>query len=187
MTLALWYLLPERLPDERWLAVIGLIPLAGACVSWQRLGDEKSRCPAVLLVTAATLCLALLSMAAPRVSRYQRIQQLLSGLDHRVDQPELAAIGRLEPSWVFYWGETIQNFTSDARGIEAAAVFASERPSRVVLTTASNLNSLERAYRGKIDIVDRIPIFLDDEELLAVRFLPSPTRVVDVRQAGGGR
>lgn len=170
------------LPGETWLGAIGLIPLAGAAIAF--FFQRRQRIPQAAWTVAATavaFTTALFGWAAERVDRHQQNQVLLAAIDRAGGNPRVGALGRLEPSWIFYGGRPIDELTLDSPGTEQpsagpwrpkprlpAAEFFSQGQDRFIITTDRRWNQLRAALPPDATILAECPLFLRRERLLLV-------------------
>ncbi|GIW92714.1 MAG: hypothetical protein KatS3mg110_0755 [Pirellulaceae bacterium] len=174
-----WIVVPKYLPDERLLALIGLVPVAGAAAgmgAW--LANRRQQVVAIVAASAMLLCLGLFAWAAVRVDRYRNLEKLVAHLSHSGTAAECAALGVLEPSWVFYLGRPIKCYgvTSDESVSEQVASFLGESGSRRLVTTATLYQRLDKELSGRVQIVGEVPYFLENETLVILSGVPSTAR-----------
>jgi hypothetical protein len=178
------------LPGEEWLGLIGLAPLAGA-VSCLLMLRRRMRAAAGATFTTTALCLAILlfGVAAERVNRHQKSHVLLNAIIQRLDDPQIGALGCLEPSWVFYGGRPIRELSLDPQQRAAAsqqpqaarqpdpwrpnppidaAAFLAGGSQRCVITTGKRWQQLRPLVPREVDVLSEAPYFLKDEKLVLV-------------------
>jgi len=90
----------------------------------------------------------------------------------RSSQPRVAAFGCLEPSWVFYSGRSIKDFSA-ARPAEAAEFLAN--PDAFVVTTDARYEQLKAELPADVRIVARTDYFLRRKQLLLLTRGPAPS------------
>ena len=109
------------LPGEEWLGLVGLIPLLGALVAMRFQRKQQFLAAArTVAVTAVVFTTAMFGWAVLRVDRHQQNQLLLTMIERAGGNPRIGAFGRLEPTWVFYGGRSIDELTLDP-AVAAAA------------------------------------------------------------------
>jgi len=156
----------QFLPGERWLWSIGLILPVGAAICVTCVELQRRRTAAtVFVVTGMLFCTVLFGYGAARVGQYQQIDQLLAASRLRTDQPRLACYGCLEPSWVFYSGQSIHEFGSDG---DAAREFLRDHPANLVITTDRHLAQLQRQGFDEVQILGEVPYFLKKDRLILI-------------------
>ena len=82
-------------------------------------------------------------------------------------EPQIAAYGRFEPSWVLYARRPIRMF--EAENPAAAQRFLGENASHFLITTDRHWRTLQPSLRQKAEVVARVPYFLRRDELLVIR------------------
>lgn len=157
----------QFLPGDEWLAVVGLIPLAGAILCFLLLRRGRQRGVAITFaVTALVFCTTLLGLVPVRVSRHQTIGVLLGTIAERSTRPQIASVGCHEPSWVFYAGRPIRSLEA-ARPSEIRAFLADNRDA-FLITTEERYEALEPDLPGNTAVLARSKYFLKDETLVVV-------------------
>lgn len=153
-------------PGDEWLGLIGLIPLvAGVC----GIVFCETRRPA-LAATALAVCAAVLmttafGVASVRVSRHQRINQLLAAIRQSSEHPKLAGHAAHEPTWVFYSGQTIPVIGHG--DIEEVGDFLCD-PDAFVLTTDRALDRLQPHLPADVEPIARERFFLKKYDLVVL-------------------
>jgi 4-amino-4-deoxy-L-arabinose transferase-like glycosyltransferase len=154
------------LPGEEWLAAIGLVPLLGGAFCLERYW-RRQFATGHLVMAAAALLLILGTFAgiAPRVSRHQRIDELISrAVGHELgSRASIASFGSHEPSWVFYAGRTIPHLDA---GDFAGALNVLRAPDQWLITTATQYEAHAADWPADIAVRDWVPYFLRDEKLV---------------------
>jgi 4-amino-4-deoxy-L-arabinose transferase-like glycosyltransferase len=134
------------LPQDGWLGLLGLLPLAGGSVAlfWRRHGRDRAA-SATVLGTAVAFTTMLCAVGAQRVDYYQQSDRILAAIERQAAQQviEVGALGGLEPSWVFYGGRAIRELSVDpAQELTAAQValqfFAAGRSSTIPAAAAGD-------------------------------------------------
>ena len=104
---------------------------------------------------------------SPSILRqYQQIDQLLVRA-LPASEHQLASYATQEPSWVFYAGRTVKLFRRDERS--QAIDHLTSQPGSCLITTQQHFDTLRPQLPATVHIVDRVPYFLKDEELVLVR------------------
>ncbi|MFO0819303.1 MAG: glycosyltransferase family 39 protein [Pirellulales bacterium] len=182
------------LPGAEWLAVLGLAPIAGSAVAWWWWRQEQFKYAAGAFATAAVAFSTLLLGVAPQVvDRYQQADRLLAAIDQFDSQAEVAALGGLEPSWVFYGRRPIRELTLDQSafipgGLSSTAQvtdatvaspylpkpfvpvnqFLEEDEHRVVIVHGRQLPELQQRYGERLAVLAEAPKFLRKDRLYVV-------------------
>lgn len=153
------------LPSEQVVAVIGLIPVTGGILAWRWLEtNQPARSMKSLLVTSLLFLTAVFGVAADRVGRHQRFNDIVSQLQSRSERPVLAAYGDFRSSWVFYAQQPIQQFGAGA-GPDAAKFLAADH-THCLLTSRSRLSSLDRKLPDSVTVLAEASWFLKDDTLV---------------------
>lgn len=204
MGVGLWWAADRYVPEERWLAGAGAIPLLGGLVTLAMLTGWKHRlapwsAAATLWASAAALVLAVFAVGAPAVSRHQQIDRLLAALPDS-DAP-VGWLGPLEPSWVFYAGKPLvplrlSDWAASPGPMESTRPHTSDTPPHVPLTrdpvplqgfcrqgdyyviTTGRLAPQVRAARPELHVLAEVPYFLKNETLV----LLGPATMQSARQ-----
>ena len=96
------------LPGEEWLGLIALVPLVGGIVAlWLQARAKPGPVVTAVAVTSVLFATALVGVVPVRVDRHRTDHALLDAIRARGDAPRIAALGCLEPSWVFYGRQPI--------------------------------------------------------------------------------
>ena len=91
------------LPGEEWLGLIALVPLVGGIVAlWLQARAKPGPVVTAVAVTSVLFATALVGVVPVRVDRHRTDHALLDAIRAHGDDPRIAALGCLEPSWVFY-------------------------------------------------------------------------------------
>ena len=166
------------LPDEHWLAAVGLIPLLGGVACWAAAESGRRQVAAACLtVTAACFCAGLLGVATDRVDRHQQSHILLRAIASRAVKPQVAALGQLEPSWVFYGGQPIRFIPT--HNWRDAISFLQTGTDRFLITTDNEFQRLRPQLPREIDLLESVPYFLKRSQLVLIGPSPKPTLVAE--------
>ena len=107
-------------------------------------------------VTAVLMMIAVWAVAVVRVDRrVQHSRPILEAINSRSRSPRIATYNRLEPSWVFYSGQTMKDYRSATH----AAEFLAASPNAFVITSGEKLASLRPALPPGVDVVAETPYF----------------------------
>ena len=154
------------LPDAPWLWCLGLVLLAGAVVGWAFLETQRPRAAAVsLLSTGCLFCTALFGYGAVQVDQHQQLGPFLASCQQSAKSPQLATYRCLEPSWVFYSGQKIHEFGSDA---SAAREYLLQTPDHLLITTDRHFADLQSPDNSDLQVVSEIPYFMKKGNLVLV-------------------
>jgi len=157
----------QFLPGDEWLAVIGLIPLAGAvgCFLWLRRGRPREAA-ITFAVTAVVFCTTLLGLVPVRVSRHQTVGVLLDTIANSSSRPQIASFGCHEPSWVFYAGRPIRSL--EKAPSSQLREFLAESRDAFLITTEKQYEALKPELPDNTAVLARTKYFLKDETLVVV-------------------
>ncbi len=152
------------LPGEESLGLLGLILACGGIAAMAALRKERRwAAMTAFAVSAALFAVAAFGVAADRVSRHQEFGRLAEMLRAQPRAP-LAAFNCLEPSWVFYTGRRVQWFSP--RDVNALRDFLSDSPAGYVITTEEDYRRLTPDLPSEIQVLDRVPYFLEGTDLV---------------------
>jgi 4-amino-4-deoxy-L-arabinose transferase-like glycosyltransferase len=145
------------LRPEAWLGLLGLIPFAGALLALKTLaGGDALAAGRMFAATAVAMMVAVWAVAVVRVDRrVQHSRPILAAINSRSSAPRIATYNRLEPSWVFYAGQTLKDYRSASQ----AADFLSASPDAFIITSGDELASLRPALPPGVDVVAQTPYF----------------------------
>lgn len=179
------------LPEERWLAILGLLPLSMAGWGlWMMQRDETERAlrgfawGAVLLMTAG------FAWGAARVDSHRQFGTLVEAVRAHSAAAEVGTLGVTEPSWVYYLGHPLDHLSASPvssappariHDVPSTSVAAPEvvplkpvwnawqylaaGPHRFLITTAEHLESIGGPPPNVREIA-RAPYFLQDDTLI---------------------
>ncbi|RMF40607.1 MAG: glycosyltransferase family 39 protein [Planctomycetota bacterium] len=110
-----WLAQKESMPGITVGAIGGAAVAVGGLCGWllDRSGAVRV-VPTVSLIAAAALQVSVFAIGATQTSRYRQDIATLTDVQQRFDGQGWASAGGLEPSWVFYLQEPIQEFTPGA-------------------------------------------------------------------------
>ena len=154
------------LPGDEWLGLVGLIPLVGgiaALVLRARL--QLRRVVTAMAVTSALFVTALVGVAPVWIDRHRTSDVLFDAIAARSEEPEIASLGCLEPSWVFYAGRPIAEIKR--RDTEAAQAFLA-RHDAFLIATEAGYRRIRSELPEDARVLARTQAFLDDEPLLVI-------------------
>lgn len=153
------------LPAERWLGVLGLIPLLGAGFAFGCLQQRQPRLAIRgLLVMAVVLAVGITGFASTRVGRH--LESPLFAAEARrlagTDTPDLVTYDYFTPSLVFYVGGRVNKLYEP----QEVGQYFSDHPAGFVLTRADRLPNLEPLLPDGVKVLARQPRFLRQHELV---------------------
>lgn len=155
------------LPGDEWLALVGLVPLLGGIVGLALAARSKNRhVVTALAVTSALFVTALIGLVPVRVDRHQKSHVLLDAIAARSNDPCIASLGRLEPSWVFYARHPITQLPR--QDAEAAASFLTENDDAFLITTQTWYQRIREGLPDHVRVVAKAQAFLADDQLVLV-------------------
>jgi 4-amino-4-deoxy-L-arabinose transferase-like glycosyltransferase len=170
----------QQLPGEEWLGLIGLIPLTGgvACIGLAVVRSYRAAA-GVLALTAVSFAALLFAVATDRIDRHQHNHVLLKAIYARSGQPRLAAYKVLEPTWIFYGGQPIHEFTAGPAHVSShpaqeAATFLATDSNAFLITTEQKAAELTSLLPPEIEILERVPYFLKRNQNLVLLGHRSP-------------
>jgi hypothetical protein len=112
-------------------------------------------------------------VGAERADRHQLNHLLFQAIHAQSREPQIAAYKILEPSWVFYGGRPVREFSGATPGAgrlaaRQAAAFLTESPNAFLITTLERHKEIESLLPLDIVTLQRVPYFLKDEELVVL-------------------
>ncbi len=134
-----------------------------------------------LAVTAGLLSLSLFAVAAVRVDRFQKNHVLLQTIAALSHEPQVAALGRLEPSWVFYGQRPIRFMGSGQ--MHDAASFIDRGANYFLITTDTELRRLRPHLAADVSVLASVPYFLKESRLVLIGRASKPALIADPRVA----
>lgn len=194
------------LPGEGWLGSIGMILIAGSIVAL--ICNERSQ-PAksagVFAGTAVIFTTVLFGVVADRVDSHQQIDHILGAISKRDARTRIASYGLLEPSWVFYSGQSIDELSVSAdqspspawlerhgKWIRKPVLCVEDILKRtepyLIITSDEYLPRLERELVGGFDVIAKAEYFLHEESLyLVAPHNPQPPTATDDTSADSSK
>ncbi len=155
----------KLLPGAEWVALIGLAPLVGAGVClWLLEGSWKRQAPVAFGLSAVILLTGVFGFALTSLSKYRKTPRLFEATHRNSDQPELATFANLEPSWVFYFGKPIKEFSlSEA---EKAQRFLERNPDAFLIVSDRHYGVLKKQLPPDVTVLERTNYFLQRKQLI---------------------
>ena len=174
----------RTLPGEEWLAAIGAIPLIGGgaalASAWK---GRNQRSAMVFALSSVLTVISLLSLGATRVDRHRQNLSMLEEVRHLNGSTRFAAVGCLEPSWIFYEGQPIEELSLTPQGncgkrwIDIGGhwtetpwldlqEFTAKHPKAAIITTDEHGEALLAALPADYAVVAEGPYFLRKNTLL---------------------
>jgi 4-amino-4-deoxy-L-arabinose transferase-like glycosyltransferase len=166
MLIGLTWAAHRYLPGEQWLGVIALVPLVGGIVALVlQARARRDRALTAVAVTSVLLVTALLGVAPVYVDRHRTDHALLEAIRAQSDDPQIATVGCMEPSWVFYAGRPIAQLLPRQRAA-LTDFFAGE--DAFLITTPRVYRRIRPRLPDEARVVAKAQEFLGDGELLLV-------------------
>ena len=163
------FAMSQMFPGEYLLILPGAALAAGAAVGLWRLNrHETGLALRAYAVASAAFVVCLFALAGPQVSRYQKINELFAS----ADQPDadFGTYGAFQSSWVFYAGQTLERI--NRRDPDALREFLLEKPNRLVVTRATEIEQLAESTGLTLKTIHQIPWFLEDKQLVLISAEP---------------
>jgi hypothetical protein len=162
------------LPGEEWLGLIGLLPLAGgvACIGFATVRSYRAAAGSFAMTAIAFVTL-LFAVGTQRVGRHQANHRLLQAINAHSAHPQIASYKVLEPSWVFYGGLPIHEFSASKPetsrfAAELATQFLLANPNRFLITTEDKLRDFSSLSPPEVGVIASVPYFLRAGQRLVV-------------------
>jgi 4-amino-4-deoxy-L-arabinose transferase-like glycosyltransferase len=155
------------LPGDDWIAVVGVVPILGAIAGWLFLRRLRwSKAIGTFAVTAVAFACALFGFASVRVSRHQQIDSLFRAVYAKTPEPQIAAYGCFQPSWVFYARRPIRFLAPENPG--EVGRFLRQEGIQFLLITDRHWAAIRPSLPTEAAILARVPYFLGQGDLLVV-------------------
>jgi len=168
-------------PGEQWAASLGAVVLGGAIACWLLVRRRRDRAASTIFaVTAWVLCLGVFVVLAPRVSRHRAMVRLLEETVRQSPDVQIATLGVHEPSWVFYSGRTVPEFSPTEQ--RKVARFVGRHDNVCLITSQSLYGRLRDRLPSRLEPVAVVPYFMREENLLLLA--PSNSPVFLARRGG---
>ncbi len=172
------------LPGEAWLAMLGVPLLVAGVVGWWLVARQDYQRMASLFATGAVAFSTLaFALATQRVDRHQHADQLLTTIFHQSQQPTIGYYGALEPSWIFYSGQSLTNVTVpndpqpkapekspivgtsqwENRDKTVIADFFASSPDRYLIAMKQDWQTIRPFMPNDVEILNEVPYFLQDD------------------------
>lgn len=164
----------DLLPGEEWLGLIGLVPIAGGiiCIAFALIRSYQAAAGSYAF-TAVAFATLLFGVAIDRVDRHQTNHVLWQTILARSPHGRIASYRILEPSWVFYSGRQIHEFTAPppsapSLAAQQAAQFLAQSPDHYLITSSQRQRELFALLPPTIGPIAEAPYFLKRGQSLVV-------------------
>ncbi len=146
-----WYMFKSDL----WLGVIGLIPLAGGLIALRYATGGRLRAAGRAYGgMAVAFALFLFAVVIVRLDHHQHSHRLLAAIYAESATPDIATFRRLEPSWVFYAGQRLE----DKKAMSDAVEFL-RNPDSFILTSDEHYAALKENLPPGVRVLAEVPYF----------------------------
>jgi 4-amino-4-deoxy-L-arabinose transferase-like glycosyltransferase len=150
---------------EMWAGAVGLIPVAGGLIALRLAKQDRLTGAArALAVTATAGAVAIFAVLVVRVDRYQHSHALLRAIRARSDHPHIATYAKLEPSWVFYFGQMLKEY-KDPR---PAGELLREDADAFVITSDDKFRELKSSLPDGVGVLATVPYLGRTGSLLVI-------------------
>jgi 4-amino-4-deoxy-L-arabinose transferase-like glycosyltransferase len=175
-TVAMPLVARRYLPGEEWLGLIGLVPLcAGGLCLWLATRQRLLRTAAVFASSAVALTTLIFTVGAQRVDGHQQSGVLLQAIHSSAVDPRIASYEILEPSWVFYSGQSITALPRTPSGAGAVASpaeqvvqFLQTEPEGFVIMRLEQARALEAVLPPGVVVLAEADRFLSTQRLVVL-------------------
>lgn len=184
MVIALPLAARRYVPGAEWLGAIGLLPLAGALSAAWACRQNRSRWALGMLAAASVaFVIATLGFGPSVIDRQQRSHEILAAI-REFGAERVGAVGGLEPSWVFYGRQTIEEVALDGgrdvpsrspfapRPIPSLEHFLQGEERRALIVAGRHWPALRDRYGDRLQVLADSQKFLKNERLLAIAITP---------------
>jgi 4-amino-4-deoxy-L-arabinose transferase-like glycosyltransferase len=163
------------LPGEEWLGMLGLTPLAGgvACIGLAMIRNYRAAA-FTFAGSAVVFSTMLFAIGAQRADEHQTSHVILRTIQEHSRNPQIAAFKILEPSWVFYAGQPIEELSwrDESRPGETAswrvAEYLAQHPEGFVITTTEQLDDVATHLPRDIAVLAETDLFLKGKRLVVL-------------------
>jgi 4-amino-4-deoxy-L-arabinose transferase-like glycosyltransferase len=174
------------LPGDEWLGAIGVIPLAAGVITLYFAEKNQPRRAAYVFASSAFLFATLLfGGVIGRVDRHQQSDVLLREIASHGDDVQVASFGLIEPSWVFYYKQPIDELagqdtrTGGRTWIERSGTWVkkpllsvddllSRSSEPLIITSDHHLPQLQDRLPEGYGVISDIPYFMRNGRILLV-------------------
>jgi 4-amino-4-deoxy-L-arabinose transferase-like glycosyltransferase len=175
-TVAMPLVARRYLPGEEWLGLIGLVPLcAGGLCLWLATRQKLLRTAVVFASSAVAFTTLIFTVGAQRVDGHQQSGVLLQAIHSSAVDPRIASYEILEPSWVFYSGQSIAALPRRPSGPGAVASpaeqvvqFLQAEPEGFVITRLEQARALEAVLPPGVVVLAEADRFLSTQRLVVL-------------------
>ena len=166
----------EHLPGEEWLGILGLLPIltaAGGTV-W---AYQRQRLVAATWFAggSALIVMSIFALGAQRADEHQRSHEILAAIFAQHEHPELASYRTLEPSWVFYAGMPVREYSPAAKSKKSEAETAArviehleKSAGAYLITNRAGMQDLQGRLPADVVVLAERPLFLKNDRLFAI-------------------
>lgn len=163
IAIGLYAAAPRVMPGAQWLAALGGFAIVGGVVS-VALSMRGKQVAAILIfaVAATATTVSLLGLALDYVDEhYQKSHLLLAAAQRHApaaSEPKLHSYGVLEPSWVFYAGQAIEELEAPRDRSELIARLS--KSGAFAITLITHYEHLKTNLPADVEVLERVPYFL---------------------------
>jgi 4-amino-4-deoxy-L-arabinose transferase-like glycosyltransferase len=163
---------PQYLPGEEMLGLIGLTPFGGGIICLGLALVRNYRAAAGVFGASATVLATLLyGLASQQADRHQPNHLVLQTVYSQSAAPSVASFDDPPPSWVYYCGPRITRLRSSPDGHRSGMLtqqFLNEGPDRFVVTTRGHLRQLESHLSPDIAVLAQTNASAADETMVVL-------------------
>jgi 4-amino-4-deoxy-L-arabinose transferase-like glycosyltransferase len=159
------------IPVQPWMASLGVLPLLGGLVGvilWRR--ERSSQAMATVAASSVLFISLFFGVGLPHVGSLQQQEDVCDNLFRSSKEGELGYFSTMEPTWVFYAGQTITPLSLPGSPpgetnrwkvtpVSADQFFA-RGPNQYVITTDGEWKWLKPFVPAGVDVVTEAPRFL---------------------------
>ncbi|MEN6459722.1 MAG: glycosyltransferase family 39 protein [Thermoguttaceae bacterium] len=159
------------LPGDSWLGVIGLfLVIGGLAGRWFLKRFLHDRAIAAFGLTAVVFACMLFSFTSVKVAQHQRCNELFDAVRATGKKSSIAAYNCLEPSWVFYARQPIQQFDNDDQ--DEMVRFLHDSRDHYLITTARHWKTIQPLLPHGTAVLADVPYFMRPDRLLLIACSP---------------
>ena len=174
----------QYLPNQTWLAALGVIPLlGGAGLVYALVNNRHQWVAPIFSMMALFFCVGLFGFGTVSVGKEQTSRVVLDSIE---EGTAVASFGGLESSWVFYARRPIYELSQEASVVAISGdaswfqrsefwqvksrpsleQFLSRFPSGAILTTGDYCSELEKRLPADFEVLQSTNYFLKDKRIV---------------------
>ncbi len=175
----------EFFPQQRWLLLLGLIPiLGGAIAAWQLWQSSRQNVLMTTMASSILFCFMLFGYGTVAIDSVQNHQLVLDPIAESNPGQLVAAYRSLESSWVYYSGKTIYECALSDEPVSVTSLnrdhpwqpkprltpeaLLSLNPNTIFITTDEHLAELKNRLPQGFEVSATAGYFLKKKQMVSV-------------------